>query len=63
MPRNQARALAARGRAHLESALGALLVTRSRQGSCAELAQILASWDGELTPAIRKQVARHIDRM
>ncbi len=60
VPRNQARALAARGRAHLESALGALLVTRSRQGSCAELAQILASWDGELTPAIRKQVARHI---
>ena len=35
VPRNQARALAARGRAHLESALGALLVTRSRQGSCA----------------------------
>jgi RNA polymerase sigma factor (sigma-70 family) len=60
VPRNQARALAARGRARLESTLGALLVTRSRQGSCAELAQILASWDGELTPAIRKQVARHI---
>jgi RNA polymerase sigma factor (sigma-70 family) len=60
VPRNQARALAARGRARLESALGALLVTRSREGSCAELAQILASWDGELTPAIRKQVARHI---
>ena len=60
VPRNQARALAARGRARLESALGALLVTRSRHGSCAELAQILASWDGELTPAIRKQVARHI---
>jgi RNA polymerase sigma factor (sigma-70 family) len=60
VPRNQARALAARGRAHLESALGALLVTRSRQGSCGELAQILANWDGELTPALRKQVARHI---
>ena len=60
VPRNQARALAARGRGHLESALGALLVTRSRQGSCAELAQILSSWDGDLTPAIRKQVARHI---
>ena len=60
VPRNQARALAARGRAHLESALGTLLVTRSRHGSCAELAQILASWDGELTPALRKQVARHI---
>ena len=60
VPRNQARALAARGRARLESALGALLVTRSRHGSCAELAQILVSWDGELTPAIRKQVARHI---
>jgi RNA polymerase sigma factor (sigma-70 family) len=60
VPRNQARALAARGRAHLESALGALLVTRSRQGPCGELAQILASGDGELTPALRKQVARHI---
>jgi RNA polymerase sigma factor (sigma-70 family) len=32
VPRNQARALAARGRARLESALGALLVTRSREG-------------------------------
>ena len=61
VPRNQARALAARGRARLENALGALLVTRSRHGSCAELAQILANWDGELTPAIRKQVARHIN--
>jgi RNA polymerase sigma factor (sigma-70 family) len=60
VPRNQAGALAARAHSRLESALGALLVTRSQQGSCAELAQILASSDGELTPAVREQVARHI---
>ena len=61
VPRNQAHALTTRGRAQFETALGALLVSHSGQGSCAELAQILSSWDGELTPAIRKQVRRHID--
>jgi len=60
VPRNQAGALAARAHAQLESALGALLVTRSQQGSCAELAQILASSDDERTPAVREQVAQHI---
>jgi RNA polymerase sigma factor (sigma-70 family) len=61
VPRNQAHALTTRGRAQFETALGALLVSHSGQGSCAELAQILSSWDGELTPAIRRQVRRHID--
>jgi RNA polymerase sigma factor (sigma-70 family) len=61
VPRNQAHALIRRSRAQFETALGALLVSRSGQGSCAELARILSSWDGELTPAIRRQVHRHID--
>jgi len=61
VPRNQAHALTSRGRAAFETALGALLVTRSGQGSCADLAEILSSWDGELTTAIRKQVRRHVD--
>ena len=61
VPRNQAHALTTRGRAAFETALGALLVTRSGQGSCADLAEILSSWDGELTTAIRKQVRRHVD--
>ena len=60
VPRNQAHALTTRGRAQFEAALGALLVSHSGQGSCAELAQILSSWDGELTPAIRRQVRRHV---
>jgi RNA polymerase sigma factor (sigma-70 family) len=59
VPRNQAHALTSRGRAAFETALGALLVSRSGQGSCGELAEILSSWDGELTTAIRKQVQRH----
>ncbi len=59
--RNQAHALTRRGRAAFETALGALLVSRSGQGSCSRLAEILSSWDGELTPAIRRQVRRHID--
>ena len=61
VPRNQAHALTRRGRAAFETALGALLVSRSGQGSCSRLAEILSSWDGELTPAIRRQVRRHID--
>src|SRR5690606_25514250 len=45
----------------LERSLGALLVARTGRNDCPELAGILAGWDGELTPLLRKRVARHID--
>lgn len=45
----------------LERSLGALLVARTGRQDCPELAQILAGWDGDLTPLLRKRVARHVD--
>ena len=62
VPRNQAHALASRARGQFETALGALLVARYGQQSCADLADILAGWDGELTVLLRKRINRHIDR-
>ncbi len=60
VPRNQAHAMASRARAHFEAALGVLLVARSGQDACAELATIMAGWDGQLTVLLRKRVSRHI---
>lgn len=45
----------------LERSLGALLVARTGRQDCPELAAILAGWDGQLTPLLRKRVARHVD--
>jgi hypothetical protein len=39
-----------------------LLVARSGQEACAELASIMAGWDGKLTVLLRKRVSRHIRR-
>jgi RNA polymerase sigma factor (sigma-70 family) len=58
--RNQAHALASRARSQFEVSLGALLVIRAGQ-ECEELDNILAGWDGELTPLLRKRVSRHIE--
>jgi RNA polymerase sigma factor (sigma-70 family) len=58
--RNQAHAMASRARVHFEAALGVLLVARSGQDACAELAAIMAGWDGKLTVLLRKRVSRHI---
>jgi RNA polymerase sigma factor (sigma-70 family) len=62
VPRNQAHALASRARSQFETSLGVLLVARTGQEYCPDLAEILDGWDGELTPLIRKRVNRHIDR-
>jgi RNA polymerase sigma factor (sigma-70 family) len=48
----------------VERSLGALLIARqarSRPGECADLDEILASWDGHFTVLMRKRVARHIE--
>ncbi|HEX3389415.1 MAG TPA: sigma-70 family RNA polymerase sigma factor [Streptosporangiaceae bacterium] len=60
VPRNQAHALTTRAQSRFETALGALMVARSSQGSCQELSWILGDWDGDLTPHLRKQVRQHI---
>jgi RNA polymerase sigma factor (sigma-70 family) len=61
VPLNQAHALASRARGQLERSLGALLVARTGREACAELAAMLADWDGTLTILLRKRVSRHID--
>jgi RNA polymerase sigma factor (sigma-70 family) len=61
VPRNQAHALASRARTQFETALGALLVARSGQESCPNLAGLLDGWDGELTVLLRKRINRHIE--
>ncbi len=62
VPRNQAHALASRARTQFETALGTLLVARTGQQACPELASLLAGWDGELTVLLRKRLNRHIER-
>src|SRR6266545_4980653 len=50
-----------RARGQLERALGALLVARTGQQHCAELAVLLRGWDGVLTTLVRKRVSRHVE--
>jgi RNA polymerase sigma factor (sigma-70 family) len=59
--RSNANKLLERGRAELERSLAALLVARD-PSRCSELAEIVAGWDGVMTPLMRKRIARHIDR-
>jgi RNA polymerase sigma factor (sigma-70 family) len=61
VPVNQAHALASRARGQLERSLGALLVARTGREACAELDELLADWDGQLTVLLRKRVSRHIE--
>lgn len=60
IPRPQAKLLAARARGRFETSLAVLLVARSGRASCATLDELLAYWDGQLTPLLRRRVARHI---
>jgi len=60
VPRNQVHALASRAQNRFEAALSALMMSRSGQESCPELAEILGGWDGELTGGVRRQVRRHL---
>jgi RNA polymerase sigma factor (sigma-70 family) len=59
--RNRAQAGASRARRQLEKSLGALLVARTGRRSCADLDEILAGWDGQLTALPRNRVIRHIE--
>lgn len=56
-----ANARLSRARAGLADALGALLVART-PSACQDLAELLAGWDGTLTPLLRKRLHRHIEQ-
>ena len=60
VPRNQVHALTTRARGRFETALGALMVTRSSVRSCPGLAAILGGTGTDLSPALRRQVRQHI---
>lgn len=53
--------LLSRVRDQVERSLGALLLARFGRQDCTELANVVGEWDGELTPLLRKRVARHAD--
>src|SRR5215831_18063815 len=59
---SQAEALVSRARARFEASLGALLIARTGQESCPELAAMLSRWDGQLNVLIRKRINRHTER-
>ena len=60
--RSQAASLASRARGQLEACLAVLLVGRAGRDDCRELSALLAGWDGQLTPALRRRAHRHIER-
>jgi RNA polymerase sigma factor (sigma-70 family) len=60
--RSYGNALFARARDQLEVCLGVLLVARSGEKDCTQLAALLEGWDGKLNVLLRKRLSRHIDR-
>ncbi|MFP5376428.1 MAG: RNA polymerase sigma factor, partial [Acidimicrobiia bacterium] len=58
---SHAHVLAHRARQRVERSLGAFLVARLGRRDCAELARLLAGWDGRFSLVVRKKVARHVD--
>ena len=58
---DQSYVLVHRMRDRVERSLGALAVARAGRRECADLAALLAGWDGHFGVLIRKRVARHID--
>lgn len=58
---DQSYVLVHRMRDRVERSLGALAVARAGRRECADLAALLAGWDGQYGVLIRKRVARHID--
>ena len=60
VPRNQAHGLGSRARQRFDTAVSTLVAARTGYGSCPALAEILGSWEGELTPSMRREVRQHI---
>jgi RNA polymerase sigma factor (sigma-70 family) len=51
-----------RAKERLERAIVVLVVARAGRSSCPTLAGMLRSWDGTLTPIVRKRLGRHMNR-
>ena len=60
VPTGGAEALESGARQRFETALGALLMARTGEGSCPQLSEILRGWDQELTESVGNQVRQHI---
>jgi RNA polymerase sigma factor (sigma-70 family) len=60
VPRRQAHALASRAQQRFDTAVSTLVAARAGYASCPTLAGILGSWEGELTPSMRREVRQHI---
>jgi RNA polymerase sigma factor (sigma-70 family) len=60
VPRNQAHTLGSRARQRFDTAVSTLAAARTGYGSCPALAEILGSWEGELTPTMRREVRQHV---
>jgi RNA polymerase sigma factor (sigma-70 family) len=58
---SQVYVLMSRLKDQVERSLGALLVARAGRRDCPELDELLSTWDGRLTPLIRKRISRHVD--
>jgi RNA polymerase sigma factor (sigma-70 family) len=62
VPQSQAQSLLSGATDQLEACLAVLVVGRAGPAGCAELARMLAGWDGRLTPELRWWVHPHIKR-
>src|SRR5215470_6006210 len=58
---SQAETLVSRAQARFEASLGALLIARTGQESCPELAAMLSRWDGQVNVLLRKRINRHTE--
>jgi RNA polymerase sigma factor (sigma-70 family) len=50
-----------RGRDQLEASAGVMTVARSASRECVQLNDVLAGWNGRLTPVLRTRLRQHID--
>jgi RNA polymerase sigma factor (sigma-70 family) len=61
MPRDYADGLVSRARAHLDTALGALVVARVGRKACPDLESLVTGADGTTSVRMRQQVTAHIE--
>jgi RNA polymerase sigma factor (sigma-70 family) len=61
MPRDYADGLVSRARAHLDTALGALVVARVGRKACPDLESLVTGADGTTSGRLRQQVTAHIE--
>ena len=61
MPRDYADGLVSRARAHLDTALGALVVARVGRKACPDLESLVTGADGTTSARLRQQVTAHIE--